>query len=178
MVPSMLISASSVGFSTDTRTSACAARWKTTSGRTASKTASGSRMSAPCSSAGAGHVLARALGEIVERLHLVPAVEKGVDEVRADEPRPPVTIARIAPQPIWSRWAELGARLSGDRGDSLMRRTPLRRSQKTCVFGRDGALQLSGEQRAASSREAAPYLCVRAFGRLHEHGGPTTAVSG
>ena len=35
-----------------------------------------------------GHVLARALGEIVERVCLVAAGEQCVDEVRADESRP------------------------------------------------------------------------------------------
>jgi hypothetical protein len=59
-----------------------------------------------------------------------------------------------------------------------MRRTPLRGRKRPVCLEEDGALQLSGEQPAASSREAAPSLCVRAFGRLHEHGGPTTAVSG
>ena len=36
-----------------------------------------------------GHVLERALGEIVERVRLVTAGEQRVDEVRADEPCPP-----------------------------------------------------------------------------------------
>ena len=35
-----------------------------------------------------GHVLARALGKVVERVRLVPAREQRVDEVRADESRP------------------------------------------------------------------------------------------
>ena len=34
-------------------------------------------------------VLARAFREVVERVHLVPAVDKRVDEVRSDEPCPP-----------------------------------------------------------------------------------------
>src|SRR3989442_9191370 len=48
-VPTTFTSASKSGCSTDTRTSACAARWKQTSGRTSSKTRPESpRMSASC----------------------------------------------------------------------------------------------------------------------------------
>ncbi len=36
-----------------------------------------------------GNVLAHALGQVVQRVHLVPAGQERVDEVRADEPRPP-----------------------------------------------------------------------------------------
>ena len=65
----------------DVCTSACAARWKTTS----ASTENGSRMSCSSSVAAGFTVLALAGGEVVDDRHLVAARDERVDEVRADE---------------------------------------------------------------------------------------------
>ena len=74
------------GRSTETRTSAWAARWKTASGRTSSKSSSsGSRMSWTWSTALTGHVLALPGRERVDDGDLVAAGDEGIHDVRADE---------------------------------------------------------------------------------------------
>ena len=106
-MPTTLTSASWPGRSTETRTSACAARWKTTSGRAASKTASAiADVARRAASRAVGDALALALREVVEDVHLVAAREQRVDDIRADEAAPPVTIARIAAR-ILGAWASL-----------------------------------------------------------------------
>ena len=81
-------SASKVGRSTDVPTSACAARWRTTSGRISSK----SRVERLADVVLVQRrrrvqVLAAAGREVVDDVHLVPARDERVDDVRADEAR-------------------------------------------------------------------------------------------
>ena len=75
---------------TERRTSICAARWKTTSGRASAKTESrGSRMSVSTRWTPSGQVLAPSAGEVVDDRDLVAAREQRLDHVRADEARAP-----------------------------------------------------------------------------------------
>ena len=88
-MPRMLIFASWSGCATDTRTSACAARWKQTVGFTPAKSFScGSRMSPSTKLRALGHVLALAAREVVEHDDVVAARDQErLCDVRADEPR-------------------------------------------------------------------------------------------
>ena len=92
-----MTSASKAGRATETRTSAWAARWKTTSGwrRPISSTTAGSRMSTwwTLSSLlavgpGLGQVGERAAREVVDDVDAVALGEQAVDQGRPDEPRP------------------------------------------------------------------------------------------
>ena len=90
-----LTRASKAGSSTALRTSACAARWKTASGRERRRLARDGGavgdVAADEPGAGAecpGEVLLPAGREVVEHQHLVPATDERIDEVGADEAGP------------------------------------------------------------------------------------------
>ena len=88
-MPPTLTAASKAGSATERRTSICAARWKTTSGR-ASATSGDQRRRVGDRRlvqrrAPAREVLAPAGREVVDDPHLVAAREQRVDEVGADE---------------------------------------------------------------------------------------------
>ena len=92
IVPATLMLASQAGSSIDLRTSICAARWKTMSGRDPANSlrrrsasvmsASWKRDPAP---ARASRFSSAAGREVVDDRHLVAAVEEGIDEIRPDE---------------------------------------------------------------------------------------------
>ena len=86
-VPTTFTSASKSGRRTEVGTSACAARWKQTSGRTSANTPAraGSRMSTSTSRAPAATLLPLPGAEVVDDDDLVAPRQKSVDEVRADE---------------------------------------------------------------------------------------------
>ena len=83
-MPTTFTSASKAGRSIDVPTSACAARWKTTSASVSNGVAD-----VVLQQRGGGvDVLAATRAEVVEHDHLVPARDEGVDEVGADEAGP------------------------------------------------------------------------------------------
>ena len=94
-MPRMLTSASNTGRSTETRTSAWAARWKITSGRrwpTRSTKSLGADVEVveaqrAARGAGVGEVGERPGRQVVDDVDLVALGEEAVDEVRPDEAR-------------------------------------------------------------------------------------------
>src|SRR5437764_6493807 len=100
MVPSTFTSASKSGRSTDTRTSACAARWKHASGRASSKTASESeRMSPSWSRAPSATFSRRPLERLSRTCTSSPRATSASTTCEPMNPAPPVTIARTEPYP-------------------------------------------------------------------------------
>src|SRR5439155_1318313 len=94
-VPSTFTSASKSGRSTDTRTSAWAARWKQTSGRTSSKTRTASlRMSASWMRALAGTFSAFPLEKSSSTCTSSPRASSAPTTCEPMKPAPPVTTAR------------------------------------------------------------------------------------
>ena len=88
IVPRTFTSASWPGSSTETRTSACAARWNTASGRKSATSVAqaGRRADVELVELGrGGHPLALAGREIVDHRHAVAAREQRVGDVGADE---------------------------------------------------------------------------------------------
>src|SRR6266478_1553856 len=94
-VPTTFTSASKSGRSTDTRTSACAARWKQTSGRTSSKTRPASlRMSASWTRTPAATFSGLPLEKSSSTCTSAPRASSASTTCEPMKPAPPVTTAR------------------------------------------------------------------------------------
>src|SRR5918992_1792925 len=96
-VPSTFTEASSCGCSTDVPTSACAARWKTRSGRTSSKSASSGRwMSCSCTCAAPFRFSRRPVAKLSTTCPSSPRSSRASTRCEPMNPAPPVTTALMA----------------------------------------------------------------------------------